>query len=444
MGVRVRANKWMAGVFLSGLCLCQAPLTTAQTNDGNIPVVVIPPLPKKPAPDSQQTPQTPSQADEDGPVVVIPPLPKKKPPDAAQTQPAPDGGAGIKAPGGKPVRLTLLLPLSSETLGPAAAWVRAGFLAAYEVEKDGLSVKIVPTTDIPEEIVSSYTNSLADSDIVIGPLTRNGTAAIAESGAVRLPTIALTQSDADSAAAAALPPQMLAMGLSVEDEAREAAGWIAGNKVKKVYVLGTAISWQRRAVKAFAARARDLHLTVEQMELVGSFGFLQALDVDRVKKEVQAEKSPGGYAIFAALDAPQTKQLREAIGNDSAIYGTSQMNPVPLPDRITAEHSPELNGVRLLDIPWQLQPDHAAVMIYPRSVVEANRKRNADMERLYALGIDAFRVALQIAQQQKQFDIDGVTGRLKVSLDKDGAHFQRIEPFAIYREGLATYLSDGH
>jgi outer membrane PBP1 activator LpoA protein len=447
MGVRVRANKWMAGVFLSGLCLCQAPLTTAQTNEDNIPVVVIPPLPKKPAPDSQQTQQTPSQADQDGPVVVIPPLPKKNPPDAPQTQPqaTPDAGAGIKA-SGKPVRLTLLLPLSSETLGPAAAWVRAGFLAAYEVEKDGLSVKIVSTTDIPEEIVSSYTNSLADSDIVIGPLTRNGTAAVAESGAVRLPTIALTQSDADSGAAASptLPPQMLAMGLSVEDEAREAAGWIAGNKVKKVYVLGTAISWQRRAVKAFAARARDLHLTLEQVELVGSFGFLQALDIDRIKKEVQAEKSPGGYAIFAALDAPQTKQLREVIGNDSAIYGTSQMNPVPLPDRITAEHSPELNGVRLLDIPWQLQPDHAAVMIYPRSVVEANRKRNADMERLYALGIDAFRVALQIAQQQKQFDIDGVTGRLKVSFDKGGARFQRIEPFAIYREGLATYLSEGH
>ena len=126
------------------------------------------------------------------------------------------------------------------------------------------------------------------------------------------------------------------------------------------------------------------------------------------------------------------------------IYGTGQMNPIPLPDRITAEHFPELNSVRLLDIPWQLQPDHAAVMIYPRAVVDANQKRSADMERLYALGIDAFRVALQIAQQHKQFEIDGVTGRLKVTMDKNGAHFERIEPFAIYREGLPAFLSDGH
>ena len=125
-------------------------------------------------------------------------------------------------------------------------------------------------------------------------------------------------------------------------------------------------------------------------------------------------------------------------------YTVARPNPVPLPDRATFEHLPELNGVRLLDIPWQLQPDHAAVMIYPRAVVDADQKRSADMERLYALGIDAFRVALLVAQQQKQFEVDGVTGRLKASFDKDGAHFTRIEPFAMYRDGLPAFLSEGH
>jgi len=408
----VRANKWMAGVVLCGLCLCLPPMTTAQTAGSEPPGIELPaPAPQKATLPAPQTPP--------------------------QTQAAPQGGA-------KPVRLTLLLPLGSESLGPAANAVRAGFLAAYDMEKDGLALKVVSTTDIAEEIVSSYTNALPDSDIVIGPLTRSAATAIADSGAVRLPTIALTQSDADSTGAAALPVSMLAMGLSVEDEAREAAGWIAGNKIKKVYALGTGAAWQRRAAKAFAARARSLNLDVEMVELGSSYGFLSALDLERIKKEVQAEKSLSAYAVFAALDAQQAKQLREVIGIEPTIYGTGQMNPIPLPDRITAEHFPELNSVRLLDIPWQLQPDHAAVMIYPRAVVDANQKRSADMERLYALGIDAFRVALQIAQQHKQFEIDGVTGRLKVTMDKNGAHFERIEPFAIYREGLPAFLSDGH
>ncbi|HEX7644113.1 MAG TPA: penicillin-binding protein activator [Burkholderiaceae bacterium] len=405
----------MARVVLSGLCLCQPALTTAQTTNAEAPGIVMP----GPAPQKAAQPQP-----------------------AAKPGPKPATRAANPAVA-KTVRLTLLLPLDSDSLGRAADAVRSGFLAAYDLESNGLSLNIVSTTDVAEEIVSSYTNALADSDIVIGPLTRSAATAIAQSGAVRLPTISLTQSDVDSDSSA-MPPQMLAMGLSVEDEAREAAGWIASNKVKKAYALCTSSAWQRRAAKAFAAKARSLGLQVETVELGSSFGFLSALDVDRVKKELQAEKSLASYAVFAALDAAQTRQLREVIGNEPAVYGTAQINPVPLPDRATFEHLPELNGVRLLDIPWQLQPDHAAVMIYPRAVVDADQKRSADMERLYALGIDAFRVALLVAQQQKQFEVDGVTGRLKASFDKDGAHFTRIEPFAMYRDGLPAFLSEGH
>ena len=411
----MRANKWMARVVLSGLCLCQPALTTAQTTNAEAPGIVMP----GPAPQKAAQPQP-----------------------AAKPGPKPATRAANPAVA-KTVRLTLLLPLDSDSLGRAADAVRSGFLAAYDLESNGLSLNIVSTTDVAEEIVSSYTNALADSDIVIGPLTRSAATAIAQSGAVRLPTISLTQSDVDSDSSA-MPPQMLAMGLSVEDEAREAAGWIASNKVKKAYALCTSSAWQRRAAKAFAAKARSLGLQVETVELGSSFGFLSALDVDRVKKELQAEKSLASYAVFAALDAAQTRQLREVIGNEPAVYGTAQINPVPLPDRATFEHLPELNGVRLLDIPWQLQPDHAAVMIYPRAVVDADQKRSADMERLYALGIDAFRVALLVAQQQKQFEVDGVTGRLKASFDKDGAYFTRIEPFAMYRDGLPAFLSEGH
>jgi len=344
------------------------------------------------------------------------------------------------APPAKIVRFTLLLPLRSDSLGNAANAVKAGFMSAYEQEKDGIAVKIVLTTDIPEEVVSSYLNALADSDVLIGPLTRSSAAAIAESGAVRLPTISLTQSDNGSDAAQALPPLMLAMGLSVEDEAREVAGWSATAKARKVFAVSTSAAWQRRAARAYAAKARQLGIDVELVELGSTLGFLSALDLERIKKQVQAEKSA---TVFAALDPAQTKQLREVIGNEPAIYGTGQMNPVTLPERATAERAPELNGVRLLDIPWQLQPDHAAVMIYPRMVIAADQKRSADMERLYALGIDAFRVARQVAAQRKQFEVDGVTGRLKVAFDKTGAHFERIEPYAIYRDGMAVYLSDG-
>ena len=56
------------------------------------------------------------------------------------------------------------------------------------------------------------------------------------------------------------------------------------------------------------------------------------------------------------------------------------------------------------------------------------------MDRLYALGIDAFLVARELALRPGgPFVIDGVTGRLDV--DPDGPRLRRREAAAIYRDG---------
>jgi hypothetical protein len=82
--------------------------------------------------------------------------------------------------------------------------------------------------------------------------------------------------------------------------------------------------------------------------------------------------------------------------------------------------------VRLLDLPWIVLPDHPAVMVYPRPL---DTEQPLDMDRLYALGIDAFRVARELALRDgSPFGIDGVTGRLDVVAGPGGQlQLQRIE-----------------
>ncbi len=365
--------------------------------------------------------------------------------------PQPAGQAGIVppadvAPPEKVVggRFTLLLPIKSDTFGEAADAVRQGFMAAYEQDKAGVTVNVIETSDVPEEVVSDYTNALGMSDIMIGPLTRSCAAAIADSGAVRLPTISLAQAevDVDSDAPVSMPPLMLSMGLSAEDEARQVVNWISANKVTgKIYAISTSTPWQRRAARAFAARERQRGVEPVVFELGSSSGYLSAADLANLKKQATSDK-PG--AAFLALSTSQARQVRELIGGDAVMYGTSQLNPVSLSDRATADATIGMNGVRLLDIPWQLEADHPAVMVYPRLIVPVDKKRSTDMDRLYALGIDAYRVARLVAMQRKQFELDGVTGKLIVGFNKDSAHFERIEAQAIFRDGIATALDDGH
>ncbi|HXA47794.1 MAG TPA: penicillin-binding protein activator, partial [Burkholderiaceae bacterium] len=225
--------------------------------------------------------------------------------------------------------------------------------------------------------------------------------------------------------------------------------------------ISTSTAWQRRAAKAFVMKCRSQGIEPVAVELGSAGGYLSAADLAQLKNQVVGDKmgdkaadksaekhaeknveKPG--ALFLALNAEQARQVRDVIGNEVAVYGTAQMNPLALSEWTTAERVPTMNGVHLLDIPWQLQPDHPAVMIYPHMVVPADKKHSADLERLYALGIDAYRVARMVAAHQKQFELDGVTGKLHIGFNKSSVYFERVEPRAIYSGGAVLSLDDEH
>lgn len=345
----------------------------------------------------------------------------------------PAAEAIVLQPAAPVVRIALLLPLQSEALREAAEAVRAGFQAGYEREQDNIVIDIIDSGDAAQDVLARYKEASAQHDIVVGPLLRSGVAAVAQSGSVSKPTIALTTPDSGPDASLSLPQQMLVMGLSIEDEARQVAEWAAAdNPGRKALVLYTDIAWQRRAARAFELHWQQQGGEVESLELTANDGFLSGRALLLLKKQLLGEAPP---AMFAALDARQARQLRAIMGNDIVLYGTSQLNPFALSDRNGGERAAEMDGTHLLDIPWQLEPDHPAVMVYPRLVVAADRKRNADLERLYALGIDAYRVAREIAAQRGSFELDGVTGKLVVQFGESSTHFERIVQHAVYRDG---------
>jgi uncharacterized protein len=361
---------------------------------------------------------------------------------ASSASPAPLAAAAQRSgmdaiPANTPLRVTLLLPLRSDTLGQAAAAVRAGFLAAWERDRDGVTVTVVDTGDTPQDVLASYASAQDKADLVIGPLGRSAVGALAASPLLRKPTIALnTPEGYGNPGQPPLPPRMLAMGLSIEEEARQAATWAAAEHPGAgALVLATSTPWQRRSAAAFAAQWQRQGLAVRTVELGAANGYLN--DPELVQLRARLQSDPPGL-LFSALDAAQTRQLRGALEGALPealpIYGTSSLNPGNGNNFPTQD----LDGVRLLDLPWQLQADHPAVMVYPHPPQSEERKPGAaDLERLYALGIDAYRVAREIGHHDGvRFQLDGVTGRLTVSFGLGTAGFERIEQAAVYRNGV--------
>jgi len=336
------------------------------------------------------------------------------------------------------VRIGLLLPLRSESLRTAAAMVRDGFVAAYEKARDpGVSLTVIETGDAAQDVLDAYAGMLPDVDIMVGPLSRSGAAAIARRGAIDKPTIALTPSDAVGESARAVP-QLLSMGLSLEDDARQAAGWAAAEQPgEAALVVSTATAWQRRAAHAFLAAWQRRGLPAEMFELSAAGGNLSASALAQLQERLRGNR-PG--LVFVALDAAQARQLRESIGVDLPMYGTSQLNPYTPQGWAGVDAHADMNGVRFIDLPWLLRSDSAAAAGYAPPAGGPEPVRSADMERLYALGVDAYQVARGVAAQRGAFDVDGATGRLKVNLGAGPARFERSASPAVYQDGVPVPL----
>ncbi|WP_280954889.1 penicillin-binding protein activator [Paludibacterium denitrificans] len=67
-------------------------------------------------------------------------------------------------------------------------------------------------------------------------------------------------------------------------------------------------------------------------------------------------------------------------------------------------------------MPWFLMAQHPAVKRYPRPT----QAMTLQTERLYALGIDAYRMAVQLARSRSSANLrlDGVTGDLRVGKNR--------------------------
>ena len=206
-------------------------------------------------------------------------------------------------------------------------------------------------------------------------------------------------------------------------------------------MIAGGVAWQRRAARAFTTQWQEQGLEALPIEIASSGGYFSAAGLEQLKKRLQDDKPT---VLFFGFDAFQAQQMQLTLPSGLAprpqVYGTSQLNPWSAADWHSAEKRPEMNGVRLVDIPWLLQPDHPAAMVYPRPVAEADRRANPDLERLYALGIDAYRIAREIAARRTAFELDGVTGRLSISFAAGNERFRRTTQPAAYRDGTVAPL----
>ncbi len=310
--------------------------------------------------------------------------------------------------------VALILPLRSAVFGRAAEAVQQGFMAAASVQKGELPVRVYAANDEQSEVAALYRQALQDGALAVaGPLTRNGVAALAENPQLPVPTLALNVLDIPRG------DQLYFFGLPPESEVQQIVQWAARAGMLTATVVRTDTAFSRRLDLAFS----------EAWQQGGGSLMPEIVYLDD-PSEIRTLSGQPGEMVFLAAEADKARLMRPYIYSEIPVYSTSQVF-VGNQDKM---RNFDLSDVRFVDMPWVLQPDHPAVMVYPH----AEPPLALEMERLYALGVDAYRM-LQVLYRHETLNalpLDGVTGKLSLT----GHRVQRDAMKAAMRGGQGVAL----
>jgi outer membrane PBP1 activator LpoA protein len=323
--------------------------------------------------------------------------------------------------------LALLLPNQQSVFAQAGEAVRAGFFAAHAASGKKASIQVIEIDDDPVQLRTALEGARTRGvKAIVGPLPRAAVNAMVDGGPPDVPLIALNYPDREAGA----PPTMIALGLSAEAEAqyvvRVALAEFVGTRrapaaAARFVVLAGPGALERRIGQAYVAslRAGGESPLLLDTAIEPPASLARQLDPARVD------------AVFLALDARGAALLRARIARGILVFGTSLLNSrtgAASPEAMALAH--DLDGVRFVDMPWLLRGDASMGAGGPLPAGAPS----ADMARLYALGADAYQVALRWSAGETRFAFDGMMGRLRLDRS-NGARVERTPAAAIYRNG---------
>jgi outer membrane PBP1 activator LpoA protein len=334
-----------------------------------------------------------------------------------------------------PSQIALILPVSGRQQAAGVA-VRDGFMAALLQQPAARR----PTVNVYDSAqlgaLTAYRRALADgAKAIVGPLTKEEVAGVANSNEVAVMTLALNQLGDDF-----VPPSlMFQFALDPEEEARQVAQRIIADGRTRGIVLLPNNDWGQRVFRAFDSEFRTLGGSIASMRFYDpserdySQPIRAALLVDESRARANALSSALGTRfefeprrrgdmqfVFIGGQPVQGRSLRPALRfhltEDLPVYATSDIFE---PD-VTANS--DIEGVMFPDMPWVIASDAATKQV--RDGLSAQwPARTRARGRLYAFGFDAFRLVplLHAGRFGRQYGVPGMTGRLSVD-DKGRIH----------------------
>ncbi|KAA0949658.1 MULTISPECIES: penicillin-binding protein activator [unclassified Pseudomonas] len=350
-------------------------------------------------------------------------------------------------------KIALLLPQEGPLAAVAKA-LREGFMAAhYQAEQAGQKPPIIEFYDSSRltSIDDFYSKAQAAGvQLVIGPLEKPLVKQLNARPQLPITTLALNYSEGDQG-----PAQLFQFGLAAEDEAREVSRRARADGLHRAAAMVPKGEWGDRVFKAFRQDWEANGGTVIGVEHVDQPVALaqQIADLFQLRQSEGRAKSLQSTVgtdvsaqpsrrqdiefIFLAVTPQQAQQIKPTLNfqyaGDVPVYATSHVFSAS-GDK---NQYLDMNGILFCETPWLLNTTDPL-----RNQVAAQwPQANGSLGRLYAMGVDAYRLAPRLGQLKALPDtrIDGLSGSLGMTPTQ---RVERQMPWAQFVSGQVQRLPD--
>jgi outer membrane PBP1 activator LpoA protein len=366
--------------------------------------------------------------------------------------------ASVELPGGlslleeiareQPKHIALLLPLTGSLANSGKA-VRDGFMAAYyQTLQRGYQVPEISIidTEAAGSMELAYGDAIAlGAEWAVGPLNKKSVSELAQLEQLPLPTLALNY--ADEADLSETPDELYQFGLAAEDEAILIAEQAYQQGHRRVLAFLPDNAWGQRIYQAFESRWLELGGEIAEQRFYQQQKdynpeIKALLNVDDSQKryktvrrlmresmEFEPRRRQDVDWVFMVALPKQGRQIRPMFdfnfAGDLPVYSTSHI----FSGTANRKKDNDLNGIYFTDLPWLLENPELK-----QQVEKSQKQARGAYSRLYAMGVDAFRLYPRLTQLSAfpNSKIFGVTGAL--SMDQQHK-IHRQTRFARFRAG---------
>ncbi len=354
-----------------------------------------------------------------------------------------------------PKHIALLLPLNGK-FSKAAEAIRDGFMAAYYQNKSvtNLSIRIYDSSVQTENILELYETAQKNgAEFIVGPLNKKFVKLFAQQDTLPVPTLALNY----IAKSETTPKNLYQFGLSPEEEAIQIAErtWLDG--YLSAAALVPAGPWGERVFLAFKERWEQLGGRITEYQTYNAalndytIPIRLLLNIDESRERYRAirrlVKQNIKYTprrrqdvdfIFLGAYPRQARQIRPQLKFFHAakvpIYATSHI----FTGNLNPEMDRDMDGIIFGDMPWVLSENSSNNSIRA-DIDDYITNSGKQLQRLYALGIDAFNIiaAINPLKTYSYERYDGETGSLSID---EYNRVNRQLTWVRFRSGQPTLL----